>query len=346
VKSKFFASRLALILCSSGLMFSAACVGPAAPDGAGEPEEGTEAVDAPVAGDQAAPQHEGKRGMRMHKGKHMSLIHAALNELELSDAQRSEIEKLQDGLKPGEADRATHEAFHKALAEQVKAGSINAAELSDEIDAIKSKMTSMKAAHTTALNSLHGILSAEQRSQLVDNIQQRQQKWAGKGHDGERAEGRKGDRAEGRKGDRAGKRGHRGGPKGEMGRDGMRGMLRGLDLTEDQRAKLDAARDTMKSERPDRDAMKERFAAMKEKMGAFLTAFKSDTFDAAASMPEAPMADMMTKKMDQKVKMLETVVPILTAEQRAELSERILHARDMKRGPHKQGDRRGPRGVN
>jgi hypothetical protein len=75
-------------------------------------------------------------------------------------------------------------------------------------------------------------------------------------------------------------------------------------------------------------------------MDAALEAFKGDKFDAATMLPERdgkhPMADRF-------IKMLQVVVPILDAEQRAELAKRVEEGPRMGRHGGKHG-KHGKRG--
>ncbi len=102
-------------------------------------------------------------------------------------------------------------------------------------------------------------------------------------------------------------------------------MLQGLELSDDQRAKVKAAFDEKAPSEADRDAMKARHEAFRKTMQERLQSFANDAFDGSAfvAMPKDDAKggpEMMAGRM---VKALAVVVPILDAGQREALAKNI-----------------------
>lgn len=258
-----------------------------------------------------------------HAGKHRRgpggmVVSTALEELDLTAEQRTQIEGLFAKEKPSDAERDDHAAKAQALANAVRAGSIDVATFAKKDGARPDK----RAQFAADLDELHGILSAEQRTELVAALKAR----APKGPPDGGPEGR-GD------GERRGK-----GPKGE-GRRGPGGpmgfMLHGIELTDAQKESIPKAladagigpKEGKGKGRPDH-------AEMKAKIEAVMDAFVKDDFKAANVLPEPPEGAGGPHKM---VEALAVVVPLLTPEQRATLADRIEEG-PMGRGP--KGKRR------
>lgn len=103
----------------------------------------------------------------------------------------------------------------------------------------------------------------------------------------------------------------RGGP-------GGMGMMRGLDLTEQQRTQLKDS--FQKAERPDFQKKGEEMRARHQKM---LEAFASDDFDAAKLMDGNDVEKQVREHAKQRVERLATLTAILTPEQREKLATQI-----------------------
>ena len=275
-------------------------------------EGGAAAPDAAPDANEPEARHHKRKG---HHGPD-KLLRAALKELDLSAEQRATIEEslesLQEGFRKG-FDRGDHAERSKALADAVRAGSVDATALSGSDD-FEAKMKEGREKLVAALDQLHATLTPEQRTQLVETLQSRM-----KDH-----------------GDPEKKRAW----KDKMGQKGpSHFMLHGLDVSEEQRAKIDAALAAKGLDQPP-EGMREGFAAMKEHKAAMLAAFASDNFDAGALLP-AKGPDFAAGKR-RFIDSLAVSVPLLDESQRAELAERIergpMFDRKMKKG------KRGPRG--
>jgi Spy/CpxP family protein refolding chaperone len=330
-----FTSRFALALCASSMLVAVGCAEADVPENAGG-----EAAAADEAQPESAPvddRGEHRRGKHF-KGKHHgpSLVKMAL-ELDLTDAQRATIEKLKVDFKPSSEARAAHKALNEALAEGVRSGNVDKAGLADEIEAVESQMQANKGTHSENIKALHAALTSEQRVALVDGMRKRARHWEGKkfgppaDFDGDAEAGEPA--PERKRHSKKGKRGKR---------NQVFRMLRRLDLSDEQRDKLREARESLAAERPDKDAMKERFSQMKAKKEAFLKSFASDVFEPVAMHDGDKMKAFFTKKLDHKISALAAIVPVLDATQRGELADMMLKKGSM--GKHFKG-RHGKRDM-
>jgi Spy/CpxP family protein refolding chaperone len=109
-------------------------------------------------------------------------------------------------------------------------------------------------------------------------------------------------------------------------------FLRGLDLTEAQRASIETALAKAGLDEPAKDATFKQ--QMLEKAKSSLAAFAKDSFDAEAVVPEMGHGP----HLGRMVKALAVVVPLLDDAQRAALADRIEQGPkhfEGKRGKHK-----------
>ncbi len=255
-----------------------------------------------------------------HAGKHhrggpgRMVVNTALEELELTADQRTKIEGLFQKDKPSEAEREDHAARAQALANAVRAGSIDVATFAKKDGGRPDK----RARFAADLDELHGILSSDQRSELVAALKERAPKGPpdGEGRHGPDGERRgKGPKGEGRRG-----------PGGPMGF-----MLHGIDLSDSQKETIQKAlTDAGIGPKEGKEGKgKPDHAAMKAKIEAAMDAFIKDDFKAADVLPEPPEGAGGPHKM---IEALAIAVPHLTAEQRAELADRIEEG-PMRGGP-------------
>jgi Spy/CpxP family protein refolding chaperone len=284
--------------------------------GEDEPSVAEQALEegAPAAPDAAEAHEAGEPKARHHKrkGHHGpdKLLRAALKELDLSAEQRATIEGSLETLRQG-FDRGDHAEHKKALADAVRSGSVDPEALSPAGDH-EAKMKEGRAKLVAALDQLHATLTPEQRTQLVEALQSRMEDHGGPAKKRKR------------------------GFEHEMGKASpAHFVLRGIDVSDEQRAKIDAALTAKGLDQPPA-GKREGFAAMKEKKAAMLEAFASDSFDAGAVLPAAG-PDFGAGK-HHFVDALAVVVPLLDESQRAQLAERI------ERGPEKMKGKRGPKG--
>jgi len=296
--------------------------------------------------EQTRPAKRAERGPRA--GGPSMLLRAALDQLELKADQKTTIEGLLkdiDGKRGFES--GAHQDFEKALAASVRDGSIAKADFSANFAAIEKEATERSSSFHAALNELHDTLDASQRATLVANLKERMDKgragWGrGPMHRGDpgacggdcgmRTPPAAGDVAPtDDDGERATRPMRRGG--GKLGRHaGMGagpgfGLVRGLDLSEEQQAKLRALRGDARAERPDFGAMKGQF---RERGAKMLDAFAADDFDAAKLMGDNDPSKHARERAEQQVKHMRDLAAVLTADQRGKLADNI------ERGPWKR----------
>jgi Spy/CpxP family protein refolding chaperone len=277
------------------------------------------------------------------------LLRAALDQLELRADQKTTIEALLkdiDGKRGFEG--GARQDLEKALAASVRDGSIASADFGSNFTAIEKEATEWSSSFHAALNELHETLDASQRAALVANLKQRMEKGPAGWERGPKHRGgpgacggdcqRGGPPAAGDvtasndTGERATRPMRRGpgkaGRHAGMGRGrGGFGMMRGLDLTEEQQTKLRALRDDARPDRPDFGAQKGQFRDRGEKM---LEAFASDSFDAAKLMGDNDPSKHARERAEQHVNHIRQVAGVLTADQRAKLAD------NLERGPAKR----------
>ncbi len=274
---------------------------------------------------EAAEKHE--KGDRAHKrhgrGGPDSLIHSALELDGLSAAQTESIKGLLERRDPpkdreGEPGAA---AFFAELAKQVRAGKVDVSSLPAQPE--PKDYAGKHAAFAERLQKLHGILSADQRQALVAEVQAKEPTLGGRppkadaDHDGPRGKGHK---------------------KGGLGK-----LLFGLDVTDEQRDKIEAALAQAGLSR-DKADFKGKHEAMKAQRDAMLQAFAQDGFDAKTALTPPKDKGLHLNKMAES---MAVVVPLLTAEQRETLAERIEQGPKHKGfgpGKMKQRQKRGASG--
>lgn len=251
------------------------------------------------------------------------LIAAALKDLDLSAEQRKTIEAAAESTHTGQRDQM--KAFQKALADDIRAGNVDEASIKAKAGDMEKAHAEHRAAVVKAVETLHATLTPAQRTQLVASIKDRMAKHAEKGEM----------HGHGKKHDKGGP-----GPDGEHharrgGHGPMMFMLHGIELRDDQKKAIEAAMPP-KPEK-DADGRAAKFEEHRARMDAALEAFKADKFDAAAALPEHEGKHPMAEHF---VKMLQAVVPVLDADQRAELAKRIEEGPRM--GHHGKHGKHGP----
>lgn len=303
---------------------------------------------APSTGDQAGEAGKGKGdkgdGFRGHHGgRHGGpehLLRAALHELDLSDAQKATIKGALDGLHDGAKKHGKDPAMFAALAQGVRAGSIDKTAIEAKLAGAEKGAEEHRARVAEALGTLHATLTKEQRRALIDALAAKMEKRGEKGEHGPM-------------GDRDGKPG-RGGPEGRdehagKGDHGMKGgplghLLRDLDLRDEQRAQIDKALEATRPSDADRDAMKAKHEAMRTEMRARMEAFAGDRFNANAFLPAAKEGPR--GHLEGMITSLAAVLPILDQAQRDALADRLEEGPRM--GKHERGgkpERAGKRGA-
>jgi Spy/CpxP family protein refolding chaperone len=170
----------------------------------------------------AADNHHGPRGMHGHP-----LLVAALKEIDLSADQRTKIEAAINGLHADKDKGEQMKAFHKALADDIRAGKVDEATIKAKSGDMEKAHAEHRAAVVKAVETLHATLTPAQRTQLVDIVKDRMQKHAE--HAGKHGPG-KHEKREKKDGEHHARHG---GP--------MMFMLHGLELRDDQKKAIEAA---------------------------------------------------------------------------------------------------------
>jgi Spy/CpxP family protein refolding chaperone len=329
----------------------AAC---SAESGASEAREPNEAAQAPLSAEGKMGRERGGPG-----GKHGfggpghggpdHLLRAALNELELTDAQKTAIEGALSKAAPGRPNERgpKDSAAFVELAAGVRAGKIDSASVLAKIDGDLRGGEGPGAAMAEGIQTLHATLTKEQRRALVDIVKKRMEEH---GTPGMRAD-MDGDRGPGRgRPDKDGARGPEG-ARGDMPRGGPLGfMLHSLNLTDAQRESVEKALAAQRPAAPDEAAMKKNHDAFRTEMSARLEAFAADSFDAKAFVAPPAGAEGFGPKqhMERMVKDLAVVVPLLDPAQRETLAAQLEKgppAHPGHPGEHEGARGHGPKGA-
>jgi len=117
-----------------------------------------------------------KTGEHAEHGKHHhgGLVQAALKLDSLSEAQHEQIEQIESARKTAEVPvRQANAVVLTALAKQVEQARIDREGLKPSLSAEESAAQAARNVDVQTLAQLHGILSAQQRNQLVDGIEAR-----------------------------------------------------------------------------------------------------------------------------------------------------------------------------
>ena len=229
----------------------------------------------------------GDAGPHGHGFRGGGLLGAALRLDSLTADQRAAIEKLIASRRTaGVPVRQAEAQLLTILAQQVEQAKIDPTGLSASVGAEQNASNGQAAAERDALTQLHSILSAAQREQLVDRIEQRRQ--GHQAHEGREA--------------------HDGGHESEG--HGGRWLGRALELTPGQETQIRANLQAERNGAPDGHA------GRGGERAKVLDTFKGDSFD--------PSAFVTAHNRGVGIERLaEAAVPVLTPEQRATLAAKL-----------------------
>lgn len=240
----------------------------------------------------------------------VKMLGAALGEVALRPEQRSELEKLALAADQRHAARADgKKELMLAVADQIEQGAIDKAALQPKIDRLVADFEKGRPEDAAALSRMHAILDPSQRNAFVDALEARFKgahhgaKAKGKHHRGEHGGAEEGEAAK-----------HHG-PKGRMhGMHAMKQLAEDLKLTDEQKVKIfEAMKAGREANKGDHHAMRERMGGRK----AALESFRGDKFDPNAAAPSAEkLRAQVSAGTTRMLGMAETLLPILTAEQR------------------------------
>jgi hypothetical protein len=220
----------------------------------------------------------------------IKMLGTALGEVPLRPEQRTEIEQLATDAETRHGNVvAARKDLMEALAAQVEAGTIDRTALQPKIDAAAKAWEAVRPADRAALERLHAILDASQRTAFVDALQAQL-----KAARGEHA-------------------GAKGAHLAEWATD-----LKLTDAQQEQiRGLLQAQFAAHKGEHA--AAWKEGRAKGKQ----LFEAFKQDRFVMDEAMPAANLAERASTMSDKFIGVAQTVLPVLTPEQRTLAAQKL-----------------------
>ncbi len=231
----------------------------------------------------------------------LKVVGEALGDVPLTEMQRTQIEKLALDADSRHADaRAARQDLMLAVAAEVQAGAIDRPSLQPKIDALAAALTKAQPADRASFEQLHAILSADQRTTFVDALKARIGEHKGKAGEAHP----------------------------------LKQLADDLKLTDDQRAQI-------------RAAMHDRFhgtthpggaagteGAIHPWMGAghhggkVLSAFTQDRFVMDEVAPASDVSHVVSRMSEQGLGLAETVLPMLTPDQRVILANKIRDKAD------------------
>lgn len=223
----------------------------------------------------------------------VKLAGEALGDVDLRPEQRAEIEKLAVSSEARHAQLRTDlRAVMLDIANQIEKGSLDKAAMKAKIDDAIVKIDKVRPDDQASLAKLHEILDDGQRAQFVDAFRER-----GK------------DRMEAHV-----KGGHP-----------LMTLARDLNLTAEQRDKIrDAFREGMHEARGHGEGERHGWGGGGRGHGhAMLEAFKEPTFDPKTVGPQGSLAERAKGKEEAAFGVAEKILPILSAEQRKTLADKI-----------------------
>jgi Spy/CpxP family protein refolding chaperone len=246
-------------------------------------------ADAQAADDQAEAELR-EHHRHQHRGGVMQFIAMGLDTVGPGEAARPQVELLQRDLyacmaPAGEA----KQRLQLTVAEGVAAGAVDLAKVDAIIGQLDAAAAALRDCSVTALNQLHAVLSPVERAELVEKVQAHWEVW-GQVNSDEESAGR--------------------GPRGRLG-----ALTREVSLTPDQVERASAALHTALSGQAGRfDRSK-----VDADVQAFAAAFEAESFDARSVTPYAN-SSLASHGATRMAIFYETVTPLLTPGQRAELA--------------------------
>lgn len=240
-----------------------------------------------------------KMGGRHGRGPVGVMLHAA-RELDLKDAQKATLDKLEQALHADDgAPKPEFKDFHASLVAGVRAGKIDTAKLEPGYAAIEKAMKARTDKDADALNGLYAALEPAQRKAVTAAARAKQAEREAK-HAEHKADAPK--------------------PDADFAKRRLERMTKELDLDAAQQKSVEAL---LAKDPPPKAAMEAMQAEMKKRMDALLTAFEGDGFD-AKKLDLAPMpGKKMREGMEHHVQFMSQLLPILKPEQREKLAVKM-----------------------
>lgn len=253
------------------------------------PEEATADVNAEQGERTAAPEE--ATVPELGKLRVDTLVEEAFALEGLSAEQRAELDRVQGVIEGGHPEKkAAFAAFRSALSDAVRTGTLDREAMDRHVEALVGHSTTMVERKVEAMRDVHALLTPVQRTALLARV----------------AEAKSSGCSDKKSGDK--KRGK------------FYSLVFDLDLTDAQRAELEAAKTELKSSRPSAEAKKE---ARRTRTAALVAAFNSNAFDAKTLAAESKRPAHMRKKLQRKLAFAEKAIQALTPEQRAALADAL-----------------------
>jgi Spy/CpxP family protein refolding chaperone len=220
----------------------------------------------------------------------LKLMGAALGDVPLTATQRAQIEKLAvEADARHSAARTARQDLMLAVAAQVESGAIDRSALKPKVDALAAALAQAQPADRASLEQLHALLSADQRTAFVDALEAR----VGENKDKLRS-------------------GHP-----------LKQWADDLKLTEDQRAQIRTVLHDRFHGSGHGEANEHPWAAGGHAGAKVIAAFKQDRFVMDEVAPARDIVQSPAKMSDHFLGLAETVLPILTPDQRALAAAKI-----------------------
>ena len=225
----------------------------------------------------------------------VKLAGEALGDVDLRPDQRVEIEKLAVDAEARHAQlRKDLRGVMLDIADQIEKGTVDKASLRPKIDVAMAKIDKVRPDDQLAMVKLHDVLDDAQRGQFVDAFRER-------GKEKMHAH-------------------HQGHP--------LMTLAHDLNLSSEQRDKIrDAVRDGMQEAREHGARGEHGRGARHNGRGQaghdMLEAFKQPTFDPKTLAPQGSLAERAKGKEEAAFEVAEKILPILSAEQRKTLADKI-----------------------
>ncbi len=258
-----------------------------------------------------------------------AMFMVSLDSVELTPDQKPPIEGIKsDLISHGEPAKEPREKLEADVADGITAGKLDHAKVDADIKAMTAAVTANIPVVQDDMNRLYKALTPEQRKKLIETMREKGKQMRaeheGMEHGGEMHE--HGDKGPGHEhehenmgGEHMGEGHEHGGP--GTGEGPMAKMGDELGLTPEQKEKLHTKLEAqMKAQHA---TMKEKMAAAEKHMEAVGAAFESDKFDAKKVGVGTQAPDMVKAMATAKVQMAETVLSVLTPEQRPKFLAQI-----------------------
>ncbi|MEO6603682.1 MAG: Spy/CpxP family protein refolding chaperone [Polyangiaceae bacterium] len=293
-----------------------ACAGDPPPPAEAPPPPPAPAVTAPAAEPAptapvaaAAPAPEAPKPRPAHGHGMLELFSMGLDSLELTAEQKTAIDGIKaDMAAHSEAPKVPREKLEADVSDGVAAGKLDHAKTDADIKAMSAAVAATQPAMQDDMNRLYKALNPEQRKKLIETMRE-------KGKEMHGHEGKGPDHADHE---------HEG-----HGVEGVLGKLtEDLGLTPEQKDKL---RTKISAQMESTHAgMKQKMVPMMKRMDAVGTAFEGDKFDAKKAGVGSDAPDMLKAIASAKVAFVETVISVLTPEQRPKFVAHLqAHAGEM-----------------